>query len=118
MAKNPFDTLPYPPLIIIPTDSPLSWDDIEGKISDRLNDGVSILVTRAQGKHNRGGFFFHFRKEDNMYMFRTFDRLKVCSFDTGNDLIQFINHVCGYKYSEEIWRLSQKINLRSDKYIS
>jgi hypothetical protein len=109
--------LPYPPLIIIESDKELSWDNLCKHIKDKINKGVSICLISEKGEEDRGGYFFHFKKTKEGIVFTSFDRTTEFTLRDENAAIKLINHASGRKYDEEMWALSQKINLRTDKYM-
>ena len=107
-------TLRFPPLKILELDGLITWEWLEPKISDRLETGVSICVTRTRGVAMRGGYFFHFQKTDKGFEFSTFDRPVVLTLSSGDECADFMNHVSGRQYDEEMWRKCQEVNLRPD----
>lgn len=108
-------TLPFPPLVEIQSDVPITWEDLEECVGDRLEEGVSICLLYSDGPEKRGGYFFHFQSVDQGYSFSTFQRSNVISFENGERCAEFINHVSGREYSEEMWSRSRAVNLRSDE---
>jgi len=107
-------TLPYPPLVIIQSSSPITWPALHKVIEHRLANGVSICLVQDRGHEYRGGYFFHLRRTDRGLLLSTFDRPEVLEIATGEECASFINHVSGRKYDEKMWRLSQQVNLRTD----
>ena len=105
--------LPYPPLVIVACNGPLSDRRLGVLVADRPK-GLSICLQTEDGHPQRGGFFFHIAKSTNGFVFRTFDREDVARFDSLAHCVRFINHVSGREYDEAMWRLSQKVNLRTD----
>ncbi len=106
--------LPFPPLVLIESDEPLTWDALLARVRSRIDKGVSICLLTKSGDPNRGGYFFHLRRNGGSVFFSTFDRPDVCQLDAGQDVCLLINHAAGRCYDERMWRLSQRINLRSD----
>ena len=106
--------LPYPPLLLLETNGAITWSQLLTAIGRRLATGVSVCIIPGNGDPRRGGYFFHFKEEDGMIIFRTFDRDCVCTLRPGKECAAFINHVTGQRYDETMWRLSQHVNLRSD----
>jgi len=106
--------LPFPPLVMVEGDQPLRWADLEPLIQQRLQIGVSLCILRRAGDAKRGGYFFHIKKTTEGYTFCTFDRAAVCAFADGEKAVAFINHVSGREYSDDMWRIAQHVNLRSD----
>ena len=106
--------LPYPPLVLITSDGPICWPDIERLAENRLDLGVSFCLQTRHGHERRGGYFFHIRRTNERFVFRTFDREAVCSFPSGDECAAFVNHVSGRKYDERMWGVAQRVNLRTD----
>ena len=108
-------SLPFPPLLILESDGPITWGWLEPQIRSRLGDGVSLCIISSEGVINRGGYFFHLRQGVEGFAFRTFDRENVLTFGTGEECVAFMNHVSGKQYDEDMWAKCQSVNLRSDK---
>jgi hypothetical protein len=108
-------TLPYPPLVLIQSDKPLTWDDLLRHIGQRLDGGVSFCLQAEEGDNNRGGYFFHVKRTAQGYMFRTFDRQEVLTLREKDEVVAFINHVSGRKYDEQMWMQTQLVNFRTDQ---
>ena len=107
--------MPFPPLVTVELDGPITWSWLEPQIQCRLGEGVSLCITSSEGEANRGGYFFHFRHGTEGFTFSTFDREDVLTFVTGEESVEFMNHVSGRKYDENMWSKCQSVNLRSDK---
>jgi hypothetical protein len=109
-------SLPYPPLLFIDKDGPLTEKDVRDGIQPRLKQGVSLCVRSLSGPTKRGGFFFHAAQasSDQPIMLSTFDTVAITSIQDLSELTVFINHVTGRQYSDRIWQLCQTINLRTD----
>lgn len=111
---TPLD-LPYPPLICIQSDEPVTWERLFELVGERLREGVSICIQSERGVEKRGGFFFHVKHTDEGYSFCTFDRTEVVLLSNETECMTFINHVSGRMYDEEMWRLcNSQVNFRSD----
>ena len=108
-------SLPFPPLLVLELDGPVTWDWLEPLIRDRLEAGVSLCIVGSEGATNRGGYFFHLREEAEGITFSTFDRPNVLSFETVEDSVAFINHVSGKRYDENMWVICQAANLKTDE---
>ncbi len=93
----------------------MTWAWLEPQIRNRLGVGVSLCIIRSEGATNRGGYFFHLREVADGFSFSTFDRQNVLTLATGEDCVDFINHVSGRRYKEDMWAKSQSVNLRSDE---
>lgn len=106
--------LPYPPLVFIQSNSPLSWEMLKKRVRRRLSRGVSVCLQTKEGHDERGGYFFHFRRTPAGFVFSTFDRQDVLTLATEEECVAFINHVSGRQYSEDMWERSQDVNLRTD----
>ena len=106
--------LRFPPLQIIEVAGPLTWPDFDALLNERLESGVSFVLLQRDGPRDRGGYFFHLKREEQTYIFSTFDREGVCTFGSGEECAEFINHVAGLAYSEGMWAIAQLVNLRTD----
>ena len=113
MARKPL-TLPYAPLVVLAEDGQLTWDRLSARVSDRIAEGVSICLTNGIGASSRGGYFFHIRQCENGYVFYDFEAVPYLEVVDGVTCVQFINHVSGRAYSQDIWESCQSANLRSD----
>jgi hypothetical protein len=107
-------SLRYPPLVSIEVAEPVTWKFLRAQVEARLDKGVSFAVLRQDGPTDRGGYFFHLKREGKDFVFSTFDRTGVCKLSSGEDCAEFVNHVAGLAYSEKMWELSQIVNLRTD----
>ncbi len=108
--------LPFPPLLQIDQDEPLEPRDLTRHLGSRLDAGVSFCVRSAAGPERRGGYFFHVRRDSSgQCWLATFDGEEVVSLDELSSLAALINHVSGRKYSEQMWEIAQRINLRKDR---
>lgn len=93
--------------------------DVSGRITqaqlrgilENSDDGVSICVRRREGHTRRGGYFFHIRKIEDKYLFKTFDGREAWIADDSEESVRFINHVCGFEYDKEMWNVSQDVNI-------
>ena len=108
-------SLPFPPLQVVELDGLVTWDWLERLIRDRLAAGVSLCIVGGVGAPNRGGYFFHLRKEVEGFAFSTFDRPNALTFGSGEECAAFINHVTGRLYDKNMWAKCQKANLRTDE---
>jgi hypothetical protein len=81
------------------------------RMLDNSEGGVSICVRHNQGDPDRGGYFFHIRKMDDNFLFKTFKDREAWIAEDIKEAIRFVNHVCGFEYDEEMWKVSQKVNL-------
>lgn len=106
-------TLPFPPLVSLELAGDLVWDVLRQHAGPRLADGVSLCILRPGEPPDRGGYFFHVRVVGPDVKFSTFDRADVLTLSEGA-AVRFMNHVAGRRYDEEMWRLAQKVNLRTD----
>lgn len=114
MPKRPL-TLPFPQLLILPRSGLITWEWLEPLIQARLDQGVSFCVTFGSGNPKRGGYFFHLRRTADGFEFCTFDRSNVLTLGSGDECATLMNHVSGRAYDEQMWRLCQRVNLRSDE---
>jgi len=108
-------SLPFPPLVLVQSDSALTWAELLPKIDGRLKEGVSICIQSESGHANRGGYFFHITQTSNGFVFRTFDRQSVLALQTEAEVVAFINHCSGRRYDQTMWEHAQLVNLRSDE---
>ena len=106
--------LPFPPLKILSRGGLITWPWLKPVIGERLDEGISLCVTSGSGETNRGGYFFHLRKTTIGFEFATFDRERVLTLGTGAECVALMNHVSGRRYNENMWRLCQAVNLRTD----
>lgn len=106
--------LRFPPLQILEAPELVDWKWLFNKIGSRLSKGVSICIVSASGEPNRGGYFFHIRQKTDRICFSTFDRENVISFENTSKCADFINHVTGRKYDQEMWEQCQYVNLKTD----
>lgn len=107
--------LPFPPLVLIDQDGELETTVVERATRDRIANGVSLCVRSGDGPEKRGGYFFHLRQtRDGHLSLSTFDTPDVVSLTDTATLVAFMNHVAGRRYSEAMWTISQRLNLRTD----
>jgi len=85
-------------------------------ILDNSEGGVSICVRRDEGHEHRGGYFFHIRKIEGEYLFKTFDGREAWIANNFEDVISFVNHVCGFEYDEDMWDKAQYVNMIEESY--
>jgi hypothetical protein len=123
MAKKSFTGLPYPPMVRLDQDEPVTVTDLNAVLTKRPA-GFSLCVRSAAGNENRGGYFFHIapsRHNSGMYFLVDFDKIVVADSKKAevvfsiDDLCEFINHCTGLAFSERYLLLSQtELNFRSD----
>ena len=118
MPKNLLNGLPFPPLLILDQDAPIREEQIRKLFeSGRENNGISILVRNESGHQDRGGYYFHIKKNSNKvkeYFLYDFEKSKVSSLHE-SDLILLINHCSGREFSPKSYSVCQnEINLRND----
>ena len=114
MAKERLPGLPFPPLVRIESDSPLTWPGLQDAVGKRLPTGVSICVIAEVGTKDRGGYYFHIRETTSGFSFLTFKNRRALDVETPEECVAFINHVSGRQYSPRMWELAQRANLRAD----
>ena len=107
-------SLPFAPLLVLELDGLITWDWLEPQIRNRLKAGVSLCIVSGEGEDNRGGYFFHLRKDATGFSFSTFDRRNVLTFGSGEECADLMNHASGRRYNEKMWSRCQKANLRPD----
>jgi len=123
MAKKAFLGLPYPPLVRLDRDVPVSVADLLALHSERPG-GFSVCVRSASGHENRGGYFFHIvpsASAAGQYYLVDFERIIVTDSlrreitFTIEELAEFVNHCSGLSFSERYLLLSQTdLNFRLD----
>jgi hypothetical protein len=120
MQQEPMPTylpgLPFPPLALIDTDSPIELPTIT-ELLDQRHQGVSLCVRSATGAQYRGGYFFHFRPIDstmaNFEVFN-FEKISVVTLPV-TGLLAFINHCSGLAFDQASFDLCQTtVNFRLD----
>ncbi len=107
-------TLPFPPLSFLTVEGPLLASELESEVSPRIGDGISICIRHAVGVNRRGGYFFHLRSDNDGIALYNFESHKLHVFTDYACVTEFINHVIGLAYSDEMWSLAQTLNLRTD----
>jgi len=112
--------LPYPPLIRVDQSGPLEPAQL-AEVLEGARNGWSICVRSESGEPNRGGYFFHVRRDADHFILSDFENISVTK--PGGDVIKFdleslcafVNHCTGALFSEKMLYLSQsEINFRSD----
>ena len=112
MPKNLIGAPPYT-IRTLDLDRPLILDDITPFLND--GTGVSFCIRSADGHAKRGGYFFHIKKNGNMYNISDFVNNDVCDFNASN-LILFINHVSGRRFDSKMFSFCQLVvNFRQDQ---
>lgn len=110
-----FDLSHQPRFELIPydTDTPIT----EGILSQLLNGhtGITLCIRSASGPENRGGYFFCIEELPDGYLsLETIEGDPVERFSVSN-MVAFINHVAGLRYSHEIQLFCQNaVNFRAD----
>jgi hypothetical protein len=116
MAKNKIGNIPFPPLVKIDVNEPLSVDEVT-KILKSRDEGISICVRSQEGHPDRGGYFFHILPKDKnitLCEIYNFEKKSVITL-TVNNLTDFINHCSGLQFSKTAFHLCQSvINFRLD----
>jgi hypothetical protein len=119
MAKKDIRNIPFPPLVTINTNEPLTVDKVIIILKSHL-DGVSICIRSAEGHPDRGGYFFHIRAKDKTITPLTqceiynFEKISVSKLKL-SELTDFINHCSGLQFSKTAFHLCQSvINFRLD----
>lgn len=107
-------TLPFPPLSFLTVEGLLSPSELESHVSRRIADGISICIRHSVGVNQRGGYFFHFRSDNDSIGLYNFESHKLHAFKNYACATEFINHVIGLAYSQPMWSLAQTLNLRTD----
>lgn len=116
MSKKKFEDIPFPPVVSVDTDTPVSIDQVSNILRQRLN-GASICIRSREGHTNRGGYFFHVLptnsdlSECKLYNFEKtlVDTLSV------EKITAFINHCSGLEFNEWAFQFCQSVvNFRLD----
>ncbi|OBQ20097.1 MAG: hypothetical protein AN488_13505 [Anabaena sp. WA113] len=116
MAKNKIGNIPFPPLVKIDVNEPLSVDEVT-KILKSRDEGISICVRSQEGHPDRGGYFFHILPKDKNITqceIYNFEKISVSKLEL-SELTDFINHCSGLQFSKTAFHLCQSvINFRLD----
>jgi len=108
-------------VIPLTVDDAVKWEDLEPLFSDddeETGRTVSLCVRRKGGHESSGGYFFHMIwTEEGTVRFKTFDNNDAWESSSLQDAVAFINHVSGLEFSFEMWKISQKVNMREDEYM-
>lgn len=116
MAKNTIGPAPFPPVVTIDKDAPLTAADLNTAIHQR-NGGVSLCVRYATGHEKRGGYFFHVRPLANeLELFSLFDFEKRHLVDLEfEEVLRFINHLTGRVFDQATFDLcATELNFLTD----
>ena len=76
MAFKKFGPVPFPPLLVLNADEPIS----EAWLAEQLavsNGQRSFLIRTVVGAEKRGGFFFHLRQADEQLQFYDFGGIHI-----------------------------------------
>lgn len=112
MAFATFGPVPFPPLQLLDTDSPVEQDRLLDLLAKRRQ--ASVLVRSESGPVQRGGYFFHIRKNPGGIEFVDFSGTPVTTL-TYDEATRLINHASGRRFDPEMLVKCQRIiNLRQD----
>lgn len=112
MPRNVIGASPYA-VRTLDVDRSVTVDDITPLLTG--NTGVSLCVRSANGHAQRGGYFFHIKRNGANYQICDFEKNEACAFDAAQ-LVRFINHVSGRQFDAEILNHCQTvINFRQDQ---
>jgi hypothetical protein len=94
--------------------SEVSSDKLQQILSDASTDGVSICVRTDRGSADRGGYLFHYTREDSIirveyFPFNPEDKTR---FDDWDDFGRFIKHAIGEEWDEDMYERSLQIVTR------
>lgn len=113
MPRNEIGDLPYPPLEIVDTATPVTADQITD-LFQKHPDGTSFCVRSADGHPIRGGYFFHaVPYPDGVEIFDIEKHLiaKIAP----DQFVLFVNHCTGLAFSEWAFQFCQSVvNFRTD----
>lgn len=113
MARNVLGDPPFPPLVTLDREAPITWAEL-GPHLERRPSGVSLLVRSERGPPTRGGYFFHLRLADGRVGVHDFSGHELLTLDPAG-AVEFVNHATGARFSERMLALSQnQVNLRED----
>ncbi|WP_040483792.1 hypothetical protein [Lyngbya aestuarii] len=114
MAKKKFEGLPFPDLVKIDTDTPVSVSQIS-EILKNHPKGVSICVRSLDGHPDRGGYFFHFRSLDrDQCQLYNFEKIPIEVLPIEQTIL-LINHCSGLEFSDWAFQFCQSVvNFRLD----
>jgi hypothetical protein len=99
MAKNTIGAPPFPPVVVIDKNEPITQADVDLMLAERPH-GVSICLRYAHGGTTRGGYFFHFQpsaNETGQLSLYDFEKLHVVNLSP-TALVAFINHCTGRQF--------------------
>jgi hypothetical protein len=116
MARNTIGPAPFPPVVTIDKDAPLTVADLKTAF-DQRDGGVSICVRYASGHEKRGGYFFHIQPLANgQELYSLFDFEKRHLVDLEFDaLLRFINHLTGRVFDQATFDLcATELNFLTD----
>ena len=116
MAKNTIGPAPFPPVVTIDKDAPLTDAELRSALNQR-NGGLSLCVRYATGHKKRGGYFFHIQPLANGHDdFSLFDFEKRHLVDLRFDeVLRFINHSTGRVFDQKTFDLcATELNFLTD----
>jgi hypothetical protein len=116
MAKNTIGTAPFPPVLVLDKNEPLSDVDLQEALRGRFN-GLSLCLRYETGPIKRGGYFFHIKPpqdEVGLYSVYDFERRLLTSLEF-EALLRFVNHCTGRKFDENSFNLcATQLNFLTD----
>lgn len=115
MAARVIGPPPFPPVIFIDRDDPVTVEFLRLIVEERP-EGVTICVRYATGPAKRGGYFFHIAAEPDTpdhYTLIDFDKHPVATVPI-DFLVRFINHCTGRQFDAAAFAFSESINFRQD----
>ena len=87
------------------------------QLQDALDTGsgsVSLLIRSEHGHKNRGGYYFHLRREVQALGLYDFEKNKISNL-TDEEAILLINHCSGRKFDEASFYVCQRVlNFRTE----
>ncbi|MDZ8184232.1 MAG: hypothetical protein RMX96_05130 [Nostoc sp. ChiSLP02] len=116
MPKKKFADIPFPPVIIMDTDTPVSINQVSNILRERPK-GASICIRSTQGHTNRGGYFFHIlpiESDLSKCELYNFEKMLVATLPV-EQIILFINHCSGLEFNDWVFQFCQSVvNFRLD----
>ncbi|MEH2416345.1 hypothetical protein [Nostoc sp.] len=116
MPKKKFEDIPFPPVVSMDTDTPISIDQVSNILRERQK-GASICIRSTHGHTNRGGYFFHVLPTDSHLSkceLYNFEKTLVATLPV-EQITLFMNHCSGLEFNEWVFQFCQSVvNFRLD----
>lgn len=112
MPRNEIGNTPFS-IRTLDSDQPLTLQHIRENLGDAL--GVSLCIRSVNGPTNRGGYFFHFRRNNADFQVLDIENNLIGTLNP-DDLVRFINHVSGRQFDADMLLYCQsEVNFRQDQ---